>query len=342
MVENNYVQEIVNIFNDYFGEDKVDLKSPEDRSSGWDIIVYFPEVTVTNEKHQSVKIYDLFAKVPIRGDGVHLYDKFCLMRSTYTHAQAVSGYTHSHISRSTPPGNWGSPCLGTGPINSTIYTLERISESFEEIKPFWELFCRELDEYTQVESLSGGPYIRMENITAGTSEYGKRTKNYLKLYGCNYEYPGDKTVELVRELLKSGLLKFNFIDGQIQLAMSDIDFTFIATRVAYEMTCEKRGEPLNVFINRYLCDGVIYTQGELRVPYRQPRTFLQNIGKDVITFKGKTFKLVVKKASEQDQDSNRTLIVLNADFLKDVKRLLLYLVNAAYGKQYIAEDAVFI
>ena len=169
MVENNYVQEIVNIFNDYFGEDKVDLKSPEDRSSGWDIIVYFPEVTVTNEKHQAVKIYDLFAKVPIREDGVHLYDKFYLMRSTYTHAQAISGYTHSHIPRSTSLGDWGIPCLGTGPINSTIYTLEHISESFEEIKPFWELFCRELDEYTQVESLSGGPYIRMETIGTGNS-----------------------------------------------------------------------------------------------------------------------------------------------------------------------------
>ena len=342
MVENNYVQEIVNIFNDYFGEDKVDLKSPEDRSSGWDIIVYFPEVTVTNEKHQSVKIYDLFAKVPIREDGVHLYHKFDLMRSTYTHAQAISGYIHSHISRTTSLGDWGSPCLGTGPINSTIYTLERISESFEEIKPFWELFCRELDEYTQVESLAGGPYIKMENITNGASEYGKRTRNYLELCGCNYESPGNKTVELVKELLESGLLKFNFIDGQIQLAMSDIDFTFIATRVAYEMTCEKKGEPLNIFIDRYLCNDVIYTQRELRIPYRQSPTFLQNIGKNVITFKGKTFKLVVNKASKQDQDSNRTLIVLNADFLRDVKRLLLYLVNAAYGKQYIAEDAVFI
>ena len=194
---------------------------------------------------------------------------------------------------------------------------------------------KDASQRRQEESLAGGPYIRMENIIDGASEYGKKTKNYLELYGCNYKSPEDKTVELVRELLKSGLLKFNFIEGQIQLAMSDIDFTFIATKVAYEMTCEKKGEPLNIFIDRYLGDDVIYTQGELRIPYRQSRTFLENIGKDVITFKGNTFKLVVKKMSKQDQDNNRNLIVLNADFLRDVKILLLYLVNAAYGKQYI-------
>lgn len=103
---------ILEIFSDYFGEDKVDMQGfrtkedfCENKSlgkgntdaillpSGIFILVWFPQVRVTNEYNRSVDIQDLYAKVKIDTEG-QLIGKFYLNRATYPLSHMKAGYMH--------------------------------------------------------------------------------------------------------------------------------------------------------------------------------------------------------------------------------------------------------
>lgn len=60
------------------------------------ILIYYPEVTITNENDQHHKITDLFVKVSFNGLG-QLISPPQLNRSSYTLGEFVSDYMHSHV-----------------------------------------------------------------------------------------------------------------------------------------------------------------------------------------------------------------------------------------------------
>ena len=96
---------VYEIFCDYFGEDKVDMqgfKTLEQyilngggsiTSPGIFLLVWFPEVTVTNENNRSVDIQDLYMKVPIGADG-SMNGSPTMNRATYPLDQFLSDYMH--------------------------------------------------------------------------------------------------------------------------------------------------------------------------------------------------------------------------------------------------------
>lgn len=103
---------ILEIFSDYFGENKVDMQGfrtkeefCENKSLGKNntdaislpggifILVWFPKVKVTNEYNKSVYIQDLYAKVNIDTEG-QLIGKFYLNRATYPLSHMQAGYMH--------------------------------------------------------------------------------------------------------------------------------------------------------------------------------------------------------------------------------------------------------
>lgn len=146
------------IFVEYFGEQNVDLQ--EDT-----IIVHFPYLTVTNENDRSVDITHLFVKVKVDTNGQER-GYFTMNRSEYTLDQFRSSYCHSHLPRIdyNHLERFNSPCLGSGPIR---HTQDSLNINFDE--EIWQLFCFELDQYVRRESLTGGPYIRMEAIGTGNN-----------------------------------------------------------------------------------------------------------------------------------------------------------------------------
>ena len=191
------------VFQDFFGEDSVDLQNlpddseilgafdsfdieeseyehvyniPDDRlaalitSLGYAkpfILVYWPRVRVTNENDKSIVIQDLYAKIELDAKGyIPTENKgFLLNRATYPMEQWVCSYLHSHIN-SIPKGyldQFQSPCLGTGPIRETINSL-RASISEGFDETKWMLFCHELSLYVTVESLVGVPYNYLEKV----------------------------------------------------------------------------------------------------------------------------------------------------------------------------------
>ena len=148
---------VYEIFKDFFGENLVDLQgfpnldpeSPALGESGYSgyIIVRFPDVTVTNEHDRSVDIKEVYVKLRIDHTG-SLIGKFGLSRAHFPMSHLKSNYAHSHIpgipSLGTP---FLDPCLGSGPINNTINSL---NVDFDE--DLWSLFCLELQKNREKES----------------------------------------------------------------------------------------------------------------------------------------------------------------------------------------------
>lgn len=137
------------------------------------IYVHWPEVTVSNERNQSVVITDLYAKIPIYSNG-KLFDNFTLSRATYTYEQFSSGYMHSHIAGiSNDPSIFMRPCLGSGPLNNTQNSLRNNINA-----DLWDLFCVELDRYVHVESIAGIPYRYLSSIGVDSRLYQVSYEGY--------------------------------------------------------------------------------------------------------------------------------------------------------------------
>lgn len=124
-----------------------------------EIVVHFPKITICNEQEQKHTIYDLFVQTSFNGRGEFVTGPL-FKRASYTKAELQADYMHSHVPGIGSPNEWRVCCLGSGPINTTITTL-RLDPTWEN----WLLYTVHLNQYVQVESLSGGPYRRMESTS---------------------------------------------------------------------------------------------------------------------------------------------------------------------------------
>lgn len=161
---------IQEILNDYFGESRVDVKLNDikiksekykDFTLSVPVLIHFPEVTVTNENNRSINIKDLYITFTISPLGI-LSGTFLMTRATLNKTEIISGYLHSHLPRLSKYqdlSEFKEPCLGSGPIRSTICSL---NDKFN--IDLWQLFCLELDKYVHTESLIGIPYIKLKEV----------------------------------------------------------------------------------------------------------------------------------------------------------------------------------
>ena len=120
------------------------------------ILIWFPEVTITNERNKSRLLKDIYVKLTVSPTG-SLVGVMEMARSTFSMEEYVSGYAHSHL-RSIDTV-FHSPCFGSGPI---VFTMGNLNSASSEDK--WMLLCREIELYVGTESISGVPYHRMSNI----------------------------------------------------------------------------------------------------------------------------------------------------------------------------------
>ena len=193
------------------------------------IMVYWPEVTVTNEHDKSVKIQDLYAKINLTMQGTIPYEYYFLLnRATYPTNQFASGYMHSHICciPTEDFSEFQTPCLGRGPIKQTIQTLNTENDEVE-----WMLFCQELALYVTVESLTGGPYNKLEEI--GSFYDDNDFKDYVEANPNNFsrdiryfrDYLGATALkEFIEYYLKYGHLRLSYVDNSFTTAMQFYDF----------------------------------------------------------------------------------------------------------------------
>lgn len=352
---------ILEIFSDYFGEDKVDMQGfcakenfckykslgrnntdAISRPSGIFILVWFPQVKVTNEHNKSVDIQDLYAKVKINTEG-QLIGKFYLNRATYPLSHMMAGYMHSHI-----PGinthnfsEFLTPCTGDGPINATIGGLNR---EFDE--DIWQLFCSELEDFTQVESLVGVPYRKLESIGANQScgvtqkffyvargFYGKVARPPYEFRGVDLGIIPDFT----RYLLKNVSLPMEYSNGTYCLGMSYYDAAILISNKFIEWFNLEDNPYRRLYDFQYLkdmdilreykvADGKIYT---IRTT-RNPNDYRDYEGKLVCKFKEREIRLHISEIPSSEQHS---ATLLQEYVIRDIVSAICKVVNLRYGRK---------
>jgi len=334
-----YIYDVIEVFKEYFGEERVDataypsLPSLENESSLntddiTDIVVHFPKVTVTNEREESIDIYDLFARTSVYNSG-KLAVRPMMRKTTYTQEQLNVGYSHSHLPRNS--FDWANPCLGSGPINSTIASLFAGNDMDS-----WRLYCLELDRYVQVESLSGGPYILMSCVTRySLGDYIKFNYNINQLWQrplrSYSEFPEDIAEnEILARLFKKGMLNFTYssVEGY-RIAETPQRLVLLISNVCIEIA-QELGWSRQDILQKGLCIESIYSGGHFyRVGSSIRREFAE--GEVAFTFRGKN--VLYKLIGQDESPENKPVLIVTRDEFTSILELINILLNNVYGNK---------
>lgn len=369
------VYQVYKVFQDYFGENFVDLQGiPSDESllpvnttlenfPQHDIseeemeglvfaqrnvcpfiLVYWPKVKVTNENDKSIIIQDLYAKIELDAKGNIPTEArgFRLNRATYPMDQWVCSYLHSHI-QCIPKGDleyFEFPCLGTGPIKDTINSLRaQISEGFDEIR--WMLFCEELSRYVTVESLAGIPYNRLENVHLNDClpDYNSYNENYGNSLTRFTSVFSHETLEgFISYYLQNGHLTINYQNGTFKAGMSYFDYIIDISNAFIEYFNTN-------FTNKSLVDRCFQSQILVRAKAANGKFYYsegQRNVTDVSRYVGKkvcTFKgrdITLNILNVQDGEPIET-IILRHGLAMYILNNILKIINYRYTNEHIRQ-----
>lgn len=296
------------------------------------IIVYFPEVRVSNEYDHFIDITELYVKVTIDMDGT-MVGSFLLNRGEYTITQYFCNYMHSHVC-GIPKRNFKEflqVCLGSGPIRNTVNSLNFLYDL-----DIWRLFCVELEKYVATESLSGGPYRRLEEVAFNRSakivHIGLNDSVYIPscLKPMVYDF--------IKYFIEQKKLIFNYKNGCYSIGMSITKFILLISnefinwfntkgRYIYQKgTIRKEEESLgNILTKAFVSKDIVY-----RITNTQDILEINKSNLGVMgTFKGKE---VVVHITEGDNINNYVTTILNPEIIGFLLNRILKLVNCKYGR----------
>ena len=284
------------------------------------IYIYFSEKTVVNENNDRHKIYDGYIRFTIKPN-MTLYSNPVFTRSSLTIRELKAKYIFSHcpsmsLTTLINLSNSGdttflSCCFGTGPIKTSMSRLYLNSTETN-----WKLFFNDLNNYFEVESLEGGPYIYMSRVTNPESQFVNFTvndfvpfslsENAKALYYKFIDYLYDnKWFESLEFLNDNGFINYNNFISSLYEDISKLFFRFI------EILKEENSELLSdidKLISEYTC---IYSTGVEISSYEDIQNYLNQNNTSIeasfplplnFTFKGNPVFLTIKE--ESDSESN--------------------------------------
>lgn len=298
------------------------------------ILVHFPHVRVTNEHDRFVDINHLWAKVKVWYDGT-LNGKFTLNRSEYTILHISSGYMHSHIS-GIPTNDFTSfqnPCIGSGPINVTISTLNRCYD-----EDMWNMFCLELSKYVTVESIAGRPYKYLEKLGTCNMETGiDRFVTYLSPVYYGNAFGSGELKEFVRYFINLKKLKFNYVNGSYSIGMSLIEFIVLISNEFIKWYNDQfNKKELTAKFAELKRDGVLreYIIDNGKIYYdrygNNVNNYAQYVGRKVCMFKGREITVDIADIAEV-RNENKS-IILNTRAALYILTTILKVLNYRYGR----------
>lgn len=136
------------------------VQSIIDMNATINVIIKRGDFKITNEAGLSHDIKEFWIKFNISLSGTLLTEP-TFARSLYTLRELDSKYTHSHISTSANITTFNTFCFGNNPIIGVfIYFKNSRHQDIWE----WVSMFKQLDDTIKTESLSGGPYIKMQRI----------------------------------------------------------------------------------------------------------------------------------------------------------------------------------
>lgn len=341
---------VYEIFCDYFGEDKVDMQGFKTLEEYMDdgiegsvihfnpfILVYFPTITVRNEHDRSIDIQDVYIKIPINLDG-EMENSFYINRATYSIAQFYSGYLHSHCPTlsKTNARHFSSMCLGNGPIKDTMANLRA---DYDE--DLWQLFCSELEDYLQTESLTGGPYEFLEQVK--NPKLRSLTNQRFEFY-VNSQYTPETLpiihsliLDFTRFVLKEGGLPLGYVNSIYSLGMSYLDCTIYLSNKFIEWFNREDNPYRSVFTFQQLLEGAILVQCVIDNGRIYRNTLFELIseshgyeGAEVCVFKGRTIYRHIEEAAPSEISYSA---LLNNQIVEDIVAAIIKIVNYRYGRQ---------
>ena len=283
------------------------------------IYIYFSEKTVVNENNDRHKIYDGYIRFTIKPN-MTLYSNPVFTRSSLTIRELKAKYIFSHCPSTSLASiislsNSGSTtflscCFGTGPIKTSMSRLYLNSTETN-----WKLFFNDLNNYFEVESLEGGPYIYMSRVTNPESQFVNFTvddfvpfslsENAKTLYYKFIDYLYDnKWFESLEFLNDNGFINYSNFISSLYEDISKLFFRFI------EILKEENSELLSdidKLISEYTC---IYSTGVEISSYEDIQNYLNQNNTSIeasfplplnFTFKGNPVFLTIK---EEESESN--------------------------------------
>lgn len=301
------------------------------------IIVHFPHVTIRNEYDRTVEVDNLWAKVPVTWEGKGK-GWFKMNRSEYDVVHIQSDYMHSHVSGISFDFKFRSVCTGSGPINNTMSSL---TVGFDE--PIWQLFCLELERYMGTESLSGGPYRRMENIGANGSNKRDNFPIEQNNYISNKYFTKELSSKFLDYLFTNNILKFNyrkgsyglahtFADTVLTISNAFIDWYNAKYRTTYNIPAIEDLRGNGVIKEVIIANGAIYDPNS-----NASRDYSQYVGRKVLTFKGHDVNLVINGLAN---GAKNVSTILNLDIIREYVWAILELLNCEYGNSKKAKSGI--
>lgn len=288
-------------------------------------ITYHPEIIVTNEYGKSHKITDVYVKVDFPSLEIEL------ARTSYTSEEIKVGYIHSHVHKGNYFTSFNSFCTGAAntPVNVIRKSIREFNTDKTSTAGFTTLimsFIIEVERMIKVESVEGGPYIRMSIINAGISEGAKPV--------TIPSQTGVSTLALVNSVRQANVddLKKFFVyyaslrldsfyyDGQNwQLDCSDSEFISRVTKVAktYKGTKSKT----NLFKEVLYADGLYYYNSSTGY-HLSPHSHT------TWTFKACFLNV---KCVDSDNENMGIKKVFNLEVIKILYNFLLNLINSVYA-----------
>ena len=292
------------------------------------ILIRFPRVRVTNENNRYIDIEELYVRVPLTWSGT-MSDRFKMIRTSYDIVQWLSGYSHSHLPSVGSFPSFQTPCLGAGPIKSTI---ERLSDSCD--LDIWGLFCFELAKYVTVESLAGGPYFRLENVGRHIDCSSSSPCMYRKKYIPDIDIDVKGFINYFVELKN---MKFAYSNGAYTLGESSVNFWIRVSNefikwYNYQYSIGAVTYTLDglistgMLVQMYVVDGKAYTKGT----NDRVAQLGNSEGRVVLTFKGIDRNLTI--TGNRDNTNNSSLLI-SMNLCDYIISTILKLVNCNYGRE---------
>lgn len=287
--------------------------------SGYELVIKFPEITITNSQERSHKIFDLYFGFKFRVDEEKMKFQFRSQpygwRGKYQLAEAASLYHHSHLHAGNYQVGNNYFCLGTGPIAEVFMTYQESFKSFPTISDFEDFFfslCLLINSYVAWESIEGVPYYKISNLvqisneqssTEFTNPVSKDETNNFYVHIGNFNRGVDK----------------NFAEAILKTARFSFDPHTLKIKIINEPTITVKNVS-GVYDNDYRYDSCLLkkvqgNQYQVRRVYRttNPRysyeellqtaeTFIGNISP--FKFKGKTIKPELILEENQNNKEN--------------------------------------
>ena len=159
----------------------IDWKKPKRMSDiTFNLDIHFPNLTITNSKHESIDLTDMYFRLEFDSDGsIGLLGT----RGSISLPEFENNYSHSHLQSNTKIGEYTNFCLGNGEIDDQRNALEialtglkdflekghsgsyaTLEDIHKDIRIRTTHLLLQIEPYLSWESIEGGPYISMKDI----------------------------------------------------------------------------------------------------------------------------------------------------------------------------------